>query len=96
MNSKKMLGNIVAVVIVLIGIILMGVVRNATGLGANSGISGALIIYSPLVLSFVIARFVSKRIQGVNLDGKDTREADLFKKDELTPNSKPDDQAVNE
>ena len=97
MNSKKIMGNIVAVVIVLIGIILIGIVRNVTGIGRNGGISisGALIIYSPLVVSIYIARFVSRRIQGIGRDGKTTKETDPFKKDEPTPNNKPDDQVLD-
>ena len=69
MNTKKIIGNVVAVAIVLIGVILIGAVQAATGLRSNHvGVLGALIIYSPLAASIFIARFVSKRIQGKGLE----------------------------
>lgn len=95
MNTKKIIGNSVAVVILLIGIILMGGIRNATGLGANSGISGALIIYSPFLLSIFIARLVTRRIQGISKGSKEIKTTDLLKKGGPAPDSKPDDQGLD-
>ena len=63
MNYRKLVGNVVAVAIFLVGIILTGGVKNAMGPG-SLGVIPALIMYSPLIAAFFIARYVSRRIKG--------------------------------
>ena len=91
MNYKKIIGYVAAIVIVLSGTILMVVVQKTANLGPNSGALGALIGYSPFFMSIVLARFVSRRIQGAVKESKDTEKVDLSGKGDSLPDSNATD-----
>ena len=64
MNTKKIIGFIVGVIIFFVGVMIIGFLRAAMGT-KNIGAIPALLLLGIMSVSFSIARFVYKRIQKI-------------------------------